>query len=48
MYYRTFPLGPVGEDLRAAGFTVETVPLPHFGHRPDGTPNWRLLLARRR
>lgn len=47
MYYRTFPLGPVREDLRAAGFTVETVPLTHFGRRPDGTPHWRLLLARR-
>ncbi|MFD8149078.1 DUF6207 family protein [Streptomyces sp. NPDC059708] len=22
-------------------------PLPHFGHRPDGTPRWRLVLARR-
>ncbi|MFJ3516495.1 MULTISPECIES: class I SAM-dependent methyltransferase [unclassified Streptomyces] len=48
MYYRTFPLGGVRTDLRAAGFTVETVPLEHFGRRPDGTPHWRLLLARRR
>lgn len=47
MYYRTFPLGGVRTDLRAAGFTVETVPLPHFGHRPDGSPRWRLVLARR-
>nr|WSX51319.1 class I SAM-dependent methyltransferase [Streptomyces sp. NBC_00974] len=47
MYYRTFPLGGVRTDLRAAGFTVETVPLPHFGRRPDGTPRWRLVLARR-
>ncbi|MFF5706192.1 class I SAM-dependent DNA methyltransferase [Streptomyces sp. NPDC012794] len=47
MYYRTFPFGPVRADLRAAGFAVETVPLEHFGHREDGTPHWRLLLARK-
>lgn len=47
MYYRTFPLSGVRSDLRAAGFTVETVPLPHFGHRPDTTPHWRLVMARR-
>lgn len=47
MYYRTFPLGGVRADLRAAGFTVETVPLEHFGRRPDGSPRWRLVLARR-
>ncbi|MCX5198548.1 class I SAM-dependent methyltransferase [Streptomyces sp. NBC_00249] len=47
MYYRTFPFGPVTADLRAAGFTVETTPLTPFGHRPDGTPQWRLLLARK-
>lgn len=47
MYYRTFPLGGVRADLRTAGFTVETVPLDHFGRRPSGAPNWRLVLARR-
>ncbi|QES48777.1 SAM-dependent methyltransferase [Streptomyces venezuelae] len=47
MYYRTFPFGGVREDLRQAGFTVETLPLDQFGRRPDGTPNWRLVLARR-
>ncbi|MFD8983361.1 methyltransferase domain-containing protein [Streptomyces sp. NPDC059564] len=47
MYYRTFPLGPVRADLAAAGFTVETVPLERFGYREDGTPRWRLLLARK-
>ncbi|MEU6213814.1 MULTISPECIES: class I SAM-dependent methyltransferase [unclassified Streptomyces] len=47
MYYRTFPLGGVRRDLRSAGFAVETVPIPHFGRRPDGTPRWRLVLARR-
>ncbi|MFF4455171.1 class I SAM-dependent methyltransferase [Streptomyces goshikiensis] len=47
MYYRTFPLSGVRADLRAAGFTVETVPLEHFGRREDGSPHWRLVLARR-
>ncbi|MEV7419457.1 class I SAM-dependent methyltransferase [Streptomyces sp. NPDC089919] len=46
MYYRTFPLGGVREDLRRAGFTVQLLPLERFGRRPDGSPNWRLLLAR--
>ncbi|MCB5170181.1 class I SAM-dependent methyltransferase [Streptomyces bambusae] len=45
MYYRTFPLGGVRDDLRAAGFSVSLTPLEPFGRRPDGTPNWRLLLA---
>ncbi|MEV7526542.1 class I SAM-dependent methyltransferase [Streptomyces sp. NPDC091371] len=47
MYYRTFPLSGVRADLRAAGFTVETVPLEHFGRQPGGAPHWRLVLARR-
>ncbi|MFG2622146.1 class I SAM-dependent DNA methyltransferase [Streptomyces sp. NPDC048507] len=47
MYYRTFPLGPVRADLTAAGFAVETAPLEHFGYREDGSPRWRLLLARK-
>ncbi|MFJ3976191.1 class I SAM-dependent methyltransferase [Streptomyces sp. NPDC090021] len=47
MYYRTFPLSGVRADLGAAGFTVETVPLAHFGRLPDGAPRWRLVLARR-
>ncbi|MEU2395763.1 class I SAM-dependent methyltransferase [Streptomyces sp. NPDC007369] len=47
MYYRTFPWGGVRADLRAAGFTVETVPLEPFGRRPDGSPRWRLVLARK-
>ncbi|MFD6874854.1 MULTISPECIES: class I SAM-dependent methyltransferase [unclassified Streptomyces] len=47
MYYRTFPFGPVRADLTAAGFTVGTVPLEHFGRRSDGSPRWRLVLARR-
>ncbi|MFB4315022.1 class I SAM-dependent methyltransferase [Actinomadura sp. 21ATH] len=47
MYYRTCPLGAVGADLRAAGFTVTTVPLDALGERPDGSPRHRLVLARR-
>ncbi|MCX5376650.1 class I SAM-dependent methyltransferase [Streptomyces sp. NBC_00091] len=47
MYYRTFPFGPVRADLTAAGFRVETAPLEHFGHRKDGSPHWRLVLARK-
>lgn len=47
MYYRTFPLGPVRADLSAAGFTVETTPLDHFGRGPSGAPRWRLVLARK-
>ncbi|GGT00179.1 MULTISPECIES: class I SAM-dependent methyltransferase [Streptomyces] len=47
MYYRTFPWGGVRRDLAAAGFEVETLPLEHFGRRPDGSPRWRLVLARK-
>ncbi|MFJ6757441.1 MULTISPECIES: methyltransferase domain-containing protein [unclassified Streptomyces] len=47
MYYRTFPLSGVRRDLEAAGFTVETVPLDHFGRQAGGAPRWRLVLARR-
>ncbi|WP_412077656.1 class I SAM-dependent methyltransferase [Streptomyces xanthophaeus] len=47
MYYRTFPLGGVSRDLRAAGFAVETAPLEHFGRLPSGAPRWRLVLARK-
>ncbi|UQX02387.1 class I SAM-dependent methyltransferase [Streptomyces sp. RerS4] len=48
MYYRTFPFGPVRADLAAAGFRVETAALEHFGRREDGSPRWRLVLARKR
>lgn len=46
MYYRTFPLGAVREDLRAAGFTVSLLPLAEFGERADGSPRARLVLGR--
>jgi SAM-dependent methyltransferase len=46
MYYRTFPLGPVREDLERAGFAVALLPLEELGRRGDGSPRARLVLAR--
>lgn len=47
MYYRTCGLPAVRADLTAAGFTVTTAPLPALGRREDGSPRYRLVLARR-
>jgi ubiquinone/menaquinone biosynthesis C-methylase UbiE len=47
MYYRTFPLPAVRDELATAGFTVTTVPLPGLGRRDDGSPGYRLVLARK-
>jgi SAM-dependent methyltransferase len=47
MYYRTFRLSGVLPELTAAGFTVDLLPLTSLGHRPDGTPVCRLLIARK-
>jgi len=47
MYYRTCPLHAVRNDLTASGFTVTTVPLTALGRREDGSPRYRLVLARR-
>jgi SAM-dependent methyltransferase len=47
MYYRTCPLHAVRNDLTACGFTVTTVPLTALGRREDGSPRYRLVLARR-
>lgn len=47
MYYRTCPLHAVRDDLTAAGFTMTTVPLPALGRREDGSPRFRLVLARK-
>jgi ubiquinone/menaquinone biosynthesis C-methylase UbiE len=47
MYYRTWPLPAVRADLTTAGFTVTTVPLTALGRRGDGSPRYRLVLARR-
>lgn len=47
MYYRTCSLPAVRDDLTAAGFTVTTVPLTALGQRKDGSPGFRLVLARK-
>ena len=46
MYYRTWPLAAVCDDLTAAGFTVTAVPLIGLGRHEDGRPRYRLVLAR--
>jgi len=47
MYYRTWPLPAVRDDLTASGFTVTTVPLTALGQRGDGSARYQLVLARR-
>ena len=47
MYYRTCPLHAVRDDLAAAGFTVTTTPLTSLGRRKDGSPRYRLVVARK-
>src|SRR5215831_2025190 len=47
MYYRTCPLRAVRDDLTASGFTVTTVPLAGLGRGEDGSPRFRLVLARK-
>jgi ubiquinone/menaquinone biosynthesis C-methylase UbiE len=47
MYYRTSPLPAVRADLTAAGFTVRAAALAALGGRPDGSPRYGLVLARR-
>jgi ubiquinone/menaquinone biosynthesis C-methylase UbiE len=47
MYYRTCPPYAVRNDLTASRFTVTTVPLAALGLRADGSPRYRLVLARR-
>ena len=47
MYYRTWPLQAVSNDLTASGFAVTTVPLLALGRREDGSPRCRLVLARK-
>ncbi|HEY1001061.1 MAG TPA: class I SAM-dependent methyltransferase [Streptosporangiaceae bacterium] len=46
MYYRSCPLYAVRDDLTASGFTVTTVPLTGLGRNADGSPRYRLVLAR--
>jgi ubiquinone/menaquinone biosynthesis C-methylase UbiE len=47
MYYRTWPLHAVSNDLTASGFTVATVPLTAPGRREDGSQRYPLVLARK-
>jgi SAM-dependent methyltransferase len=47
MYYRTWPLRAVRDDLTKAGFTVTTVVLTTLGLGSNGQPRARLVLARR-
>ncbi|MGH3204832.1 MAG: class I SAM-dependent methyltransferase [Streptosporangiaceae bacterium] len=47
MYYRTCPLPAVRDDLARSGFAVATLPLTALGRREDGSPRYRLVLARR-
>jgi hypothetical protein len=47
MYYRTCPMHAVLNDLTGSGFTVMTIPLTDLGRREDGSPRYRLVLARR-
>ncbi|MEU1485128.1 class I SAM-dependent methyltransferase [Streptomyces sp. NPDC005752] len=47
MYYRTFPLADVVDDLVRTGFTVRLLPMEEFGRRPDGSPHVRLVVAAR-
>jgi ubiquinone/menaquinone biosynthesis C-methylase UbiE len=47
MYYGTCTLRAVRDDLAASGFTVTTLPLTALGRREDGSPRYRLVLARK-
>lgn len=47
MYYRTCPPRAMNNDLTALGFTVTTVPLTALSRRDDGSPRYRLVLARK-
>ena len=47
MYYRTCSLRAIRDDLAASGFAVTSVPLTDLGHRADGSPRYRLVLARK-
>ncbi|MGW0712668.1 class I SAM-dependent methyltransferase [Streptomyces sp. NPDC002643] len=47
MYYRPFRLGLVRTELERTGFTVDLFALPEFGHRADGSPRCRMVVATR-
>jgi hypothetical protein len=46
MYYPHLPAARGPNDLTASGFTVTTVPLTALDRREDGSPRYRLVLAR--
>ncbi|MGW6240254.1 class I SAM-dependent methyltransferase [Streptomyces sp. NPDC055094] len=47
MYYRTFKLPDVLDELAGTGFTTRLLPLTDLGQRPDGSPRCALVVARR-
>jgi ubiquinone/menaquinone biosynthesis C-methylase UbiE len=47
MYYRTWPLHAVCQDLAASGFTVAPVPLTAPGQGNNGSPRCCLVVARK-
>ena len=47
MYYRAFRLADVQRELAGAGFDVQLQALPEFGHRSDGSPRCRMVVATR-
>ncbi|MFI5756724.1 class I SAM-dependent methyltransferase [Streptomyces sp. NPDC051569] len=47
MYYRTFRLPDVLDELARAGFTTGLLPLTDLGERPEGGPRCALVVARR-
>ncbi|MEU5364193.1 class I SAM-dependent methyltransferase [Streptomyces sp. NPDC005925] len=47
MYYRAFRFTDAVRDMTRAGFDVALLDLPELGHRPDGSPRARLVVARR-
>ncbi|MET4920850.1 class I SAM-dependent methyltransferase [Streptomyces sp. PSRA5] len=47
MYYRTFGLTDVVDELTRTGFEVDLVALDGLGRLPDGSPRCRMVVARR-
>jgi ubiquinone/menaquinone biosynthesis C-methylase UbiE len=47
MYYRICRMPALREELVVAGFTVTMLPLATLGRRPDGSPRYHLVLARK-
>ncbi|PVE13431.1 class I SAM-dependent methyltransferase [Streptomyces scopuliridis] len=47
MYYRTFRLPEVLDELARTGFATELLPLTDLGQRPDGSPRCALVVALR-